>query len=176
MILRLLGPQGIAGLAASLCLAALLFVQHGQTRHWRKQSANLEQLYRGERAAHLQTELNHRRAADAALAEDRAAAARVRAEQAQINQRISDDLQTRLAAARAYAEQLRRQAAATPGDSGRGAAAPVPAIPAAPRRADQAAGQGRLPVADGLIATEQAIQLDALIKWIEQQGKVDPNR
>ena len=46
MILRLLNAQGIAGLAASLCLALLLVLQKGETRHWKKQSSQFEQLYR----------------------------------------------------------------------------------------------------------------------------------
>ena len=45
--LRLLNPQGIAGIAVSLCLAILLVIQNGDTRHWRKQSSQFEQLYRG---------------------------------------------------------------------------------------------------------------------------------
>ena len=111
-LLRLLSPQGIAGLAASLCLALLLVVQTGETRHWRKQSAQFQQLYQREQAAHRQSELNHRRAADAARAADRANAERVRAEQSSINERTSNDFEKRLADARARVEQLRRPAAA----------------------------------------------------------------
>lgn len=51
MILRFLNGQGIAGLAASLALAVLLLVQKGDTRHWRKQSSQFEQLYRAEQTA-----------------------------------------------------------------------------------------------------------------------------
>jgi hypothetical protein len=51
MLLRLLNAQGIAGLAASLCLAILLVIQKGETRHWKKQSASFDQLYRAEQAA-----------------------------------------------------------------------------------------------------------------------------
>jgi hypothetical protein len=106
-LLRLLGPQGIAGLAASLCLALLLVLQKAEIRHWRKQSGQFEQLYHREQAAHRGTELNFRGAADAARAADRANADRVRSQQAGINERTSNDLQKRLAAARAHAEQLR---------------------------------------------------------------------
>ena len=49
--LRLLNIQGIAGLAVSVCLALLLVIQRGDTRHWRKQSGQFEQLYRGEQAS-----------------------------------------------------------------------------------------------------------------------------
>ena len=64
------------------------------------------------------------------------------------------------------------QVAAHPG--GRGGA-PVPGLPASPGRADQAAGQDRLPVAEALTATEQAIQLDELIGWVRRQHAVNPN-
>ena len=50
-ILRLLNPQGVAGLAVVLCLAILLLVEKGETRHWKKQSSQFEQLYRGEQSA-----------------------------------------------------------------------------------------------------------------------------
>ena len=51
----------------------------------------------------------------------------------------------------------------------------MPALPAPPCRADQAAGEDRLPSADALVATEQAIQLDELIRWVTRQAQVDPN-
>jgi hypothetical protein len=175
MILRFLNPQGIAGLAAALCLAVLLALQHGTTSHWRKQSDEFEQLYRREEEAHLQSELNHRPAADAARAADRASAERVRTEQAAINQRTSNDLQNRLLAARAHAEQLRRQAAAAAAGPGLGRAAPVPAVPTPARQPDEATAQAGLSLADRLLATEQAIQLDELIKWVERQSEVHPN-
>ena len=50
MILRLLNIQGIAGLAASAGLALLLILAKVDARHWRKQSAQFEQLYHGEQA------------------------------------------------------------------------------------------------------------------------------
>jgi hypothetical protein len=39
----------------------------------------------------------------------------------------------------------------------------------------QAAGQDRLSAGDALTATEQAIQLDELIKWVKAQTAVDNN-
>jgi hypothetical protein len=51
----------------------------------------------------------------------------------------------------------------------------VPALPAAAGEPDEAADQAGLSVADRLIATEQAIQLDELIKWVDRQGDIDPN-
>ena len=175
MILRLLNVQGIAGLVASLCLGLLLILQKAETRHWRKQSGQFEQLYRGEQAAFAGTVANYRVAADAARAADRAVAERAAAEQSAINHRSAHDLEVRLAAARRSAERLRGEPAAAAADPRRGASAAVSRIPASAFGADQAAGEDRLPVEAALIATEQAIQLGELIKWVKAQAAVDPN-
>ena len=113
MALRLLNPQGVAGIAASVCLALLLMLQHGETRHWRKQSSQYEQLYRHSEATLSSTIATYRAAADKARADDVVNADRVRAEQARINERTSNDYEARLAAARARAraDELRRQGA-----------------------------------------------------------------
>lgn len=174
MILRLLNPQGLAGLAASICLAFLLLLQKGETHHWKKQSGQFELLYHADQAAFAQTIAGYRAAADAARAADRAAGERVREKQAAINERTANDYETRLAAARARADELRSDAPA-PAHSGIRGTASVPALSIAAAGAHEAAGEGRLPGPDALIATEQAIQLDELIKWIQHQHSVDPN-
>jgi hypothetical protein len=51
----------------------------------------------------------------------------------------------------------------------------VPGLSAAPAGAAQAASQDRLPAPDALTATEQAIQLDELIKWVRAQHEVAPS-
>jgi hypothetical protein len=48
-------------------------------------------------------------------------------------------------------------------------------LSAAARSIDETAREGRLPPADALTATEQAIQLDELIKWVRSQAQVDVN-
>ena len=174
-ILRLLNPQGIAGIAVSFALAVLLVVQKGETRHWKMQSCRFEQLYRGEQSAFAATVANYRAAAEAARADDLANAQRVAAEQRAINQRSSNEFEARLADARARAERLRLEAAATRANPGSRPGPPLPGLPASAGRADQAAGENRLPAPDALIATEQAIQLDELIKWVKAQAKVDNN-
>jgi hypothetical protein len=174
MILRLLGARGIAGIVVALCLAALLLLQKGETRHWRKQSGQFEQLYRGEQGAFAGTVANYRAAAAEARAADLASAERVKAQQSAINQRSEHDYETRLANARADAQRLRLEAATSAANSGRGGAAPVPGISVAACKPAQAAGQDRLPVDDALTATEQAIQLDELIRWVKRQSAVDP--
>jgi hypothetical protein len=175
MLLRLLNPQGIAGIAISLALAILLVVQKGETRHWKKQSAQFEQRFVAEQSVLAQTVANYRAAADAARADDRANLARVGADQRAINERTSNDFEARLAAARSLARRLRGEAAGAPADRGAGRGAPMPGLSAAPRGTAQGAGHDRLPGADALLATEQAIQLDELIKWVEKQHAVDPN-
>jgi hypothetical protein len=175
MILRFLGVRGIAGLAVALALIALLLVQKGETRHWRKQSGQFEHLYHGEQAAFAGTVANYRAAAGAARAADAANLRRVEAEQSQINERTADDYQARLAAARDRAEQLRVHPQTAASDPGARRGTPVPGLPAAPGRAAQAAGEDRLHDADALVATEQAIQLDELIKWVKRQAAVSVN-
>jgi hypothetical protein len=48
----------------------------------------------------------------------------------------------------------------------------VPAAGPAPGAAGGAAEKDGLSVADRLIATEQAIQLDELIRWVNAQAKI----
>ena len=174
-LLRLLNVQGIAGIAVALALGILLLVQKGETRHWRKESGRFEQLYGQQQAALATTVANYRAAAAQAEAADKANAGRVAAEQRAISERTSNDFEARLAAARLSAQRLRGQGAAAAADRGGGAATSVPGLSAASGRPAQAAGQDRLPRSDALTATEQAIQLDELIKWVRAQAAVDPN-
>jgi hypothetical protein len=175
MILRFLNIQGVVGIAVSLCLGLLLVLEKGETRHWRKQSGQFEQLYRGEQAAFAGTVANYRAAAEAARAADKAAAERVAAEQRAISERTIDAFHHRLADARNRGERLRREAPAAAADPrGRGSSA-VPSLSAAAGGPHQAAGQDGLSAGDRLTATEQAIQLDELIKWVKAQAKVDNN-
>jgi hypothetical protein len=173
-ILRLFNIQGIAGIAISLALAILLLAQKAETRHWRKQSASFDQLYRQDQAAFATTVANLRSAAREAEAADQANAARVAADQRTINQRTEHDYEARLVAARAAAQRLRDESEAA-ADPGAGASPPMPGLPAAAGSTAQAAGEDRLPSSDALTATEQAIQLDELIKWVQAQAAVDPN-
>jgi hypothetical protein len=174
-LLRLLNPQGIAGIAISLALAVLLLVQKGETRHWRNESGRFEQLYAKEQSALAGTVANYRAAAAVARAADQANVERVSAEQRTINERIEHDYEARLATARAAAERLRVQSAAAPADRRAGRTAGVPGLANPSSRTDEAAGQNRLSRSDALVATEQAIQLDELIKWVRRQHDVEPS-
>ena len=173
MILRFLNWQGIAGLAVLLCLGLLLTLQKSETRHWRKQSGQYEQLYRGEQAAFATTVANYRSAAEATRAADRANAERVAADQRAINERTRNDFEARLAGARAAAQRLRSEARAAAADRRDSGTAAMSGLSAAAGRVAEAAGQDRFP--DALIATEQAIQLDELIKWVRAQAAIDPD-
>ena len=173
MILRLLNIQGIAGIAVGLTLAILLAVQKAETRHWKKQSASFEQLYRAEESAFAATVGNYRAAAAEARAADAANTDRVVAEQQAINGRTAHDLETRLAAARTAAQRLRGQSEAAT-DRGARRDPSMPAVSIAAGGPAQSPEQDRLPPEDALTATEQAIQLDELIKWVRQQADVDP--
>ena len=174
-LLRFLNLQGIAGLAVAVALGILLLVQKGETRHWRKESGRFEQLYGQQQAALATTVANYRAAAAQAEAADRANVGRVAAEQRTISERTSNDFEARLAAARLSAQRLRRQSAAAAADPGARGAAPVPGLPAAPGGPAQGAGEDGLRQSDALTATEQAIQLDELIKWVERQAAVRSN-
>jgi hypothetical protein len=174
-LLRLLNLQGIAGLAVSLALGVLLVIQKGETRHWRKESARFEQLYAQEQSALAGTVANYRAAAEQARASDAANAERVAAEQRSINERATNDFEARLAAARSDAQRLRGQASSAAAGPGSRGAAPVPGLSAASGGFVEASGEDGLPQSDALTATEQAIQLDELIKWVRQQHGVDPN-
>ncbi|HEX5257452.1 MAG TPA: hypothetical protein VFW35_01585 [Sphingomicrobium sp.] len=172
--LRLLNIQGVAGLAVGLALALLLVIQKGETRHWKKESGHFEQLYGEEQTALAGTVADYRAAAAQAQASDKANAERVAAEQQSINERTSDDYEARLAAARSLAQRLRGQSAGAAADPRGGAGAPMPGLPAAAGGPLEAAGQDGFPQSDQLTATEQAIQLDELIKWVRAQAAVRP--
>ena len=175
-LLRLLNPQGVAGIAISLALAILLVVQKVETGHWKKQSARFEQLYHEQQSALSTTVSNYRAAAEQASAADHANAERVEADQRAINERTENDYQARLAAAHSLARRLRDQSASAAADPRGGPGAPVPGLPAAAGGPAEAAAQDRLPDPDAELATDQAIQLDELIQWVRKQAAVDPNR
>lgn len=172
MIPRILNLQGMVGIAAALLLIVLLTVKAGEARHLRKQSARFELLYLAEQSAAARTVANYRAAADTARAADRANAARVAAAQRLISERTTNDFEACLAAARARAHRLQHAAAAPPAAGGLARAAPLPAAGPAAGAPDRPAQENGLSLADALIATEQAIQLDELIKWVNGQAAV----
>jgi hypothetical protein len=153
------------------CVVLLALLIHDRN-HWKAKTAHYAERLAAERGAHSATVAGYRAAAAQARAADAANAARVKADQAAINERTADDYQNRIAAARAAAGGLRRTAGAAT-DPGGGGATPVPGLSAAAARAAESAGQDGLSPPERLIATEQAIQLDELIHWVKAQREVE---
>lgn len=163
-----LGLSIIAGALVALVLGGFLFSAKMQNRSLKKERDRYEQLYTKEKLAHQGTEINYRRATEEARRADAANAARVKAEQERANNETIASLRARLADAR-----LRAANAAARANSGGSGNAAVSGVPNASGGTDQASGEDRLPPADALIATEQAIQLDELIKWVKRQAGID---
>ncbi len=165
-----LSAAGLKLVIAIACALLLALTIHDRNR-WKAKTTHYASLLAGERAAHAGTVANFRAASEQARIADAANAARVRAEQAEINERTSHDFESRIAAARAAANRMRgiEAARAAPGD---GRATPVPGLPDASGGTAEATRQDGLLEPDRLIATEQAIQLDELIKWVRAQARV----
>ena len=161
-------------LGGAVAIAALLWLIQSRD-HWRDQARANDERFQAAQAAHSATVANYRAAADQARRDDAANLARVKSEQTQINERTAYDFETRIAAARALADRLRQQANPAAANPGAGRAASMPAVPAAPAAIAEGAGEDRLPQSDALTATEQAIQLDELIKWVRAQAAVQPS-
>jgi hypothetical protein len=168
------GWRGLIGIIGIATLSILLVIQKGETRHWHKKSDQFEQLYNREHMAFGQTVLNYRDAAEKARAADKANADRVLAEQAAINKERDASYEARIADARARAERAERlrnsEAGTHPGGSG---AAPVPGSGPASGGPNDLPTEDRLSDSDALIATEQAIQLDELQRWVKGIVKID---
>lgn len=157
----------VIGIGCALLLALLL---HDRNR-WKAKTAHYAEILAGERAAHSATVAGFRAAAEQARRADAANAVRVKSEQAAINHRSKHDYQSRIAVVRAAADRLRGSQGAA-ADPGRGGATLVPGLPSAAARAAEAAREDRFSDADRLTATEQAVQLDALIEWVVAQSRV----
>lgn len=168
------GTVSLKLIVAIGCALLLALLVHDRNR-WKARTSHYAELLAAERAVHSANIGNIRAAAEQARRADAANAARVRADQAAINERSIHDYESRIAAARAAAERLRGRAETVAADPRAGGATGVSALPAAAGVAAQAAGQDRLPESDALIATEQAIQLDELITWVRRQAAVPVN-
>lgn len=116
---------------------------------------------------------NMRRARAEAAALDAENINRVRDAQDAITKEIVDDYEDRIADARRRADALRLQLdAQARADPGSGGSAPMPGIPDAAARIDEATGAGGLSVAERLIATETALRIIALQGWVNRLGAV----
>ncbi|MBS4048061.1 MAG: hypothetical protein KG075_17075 [Alphaproteobacteria bacterium] len=144
-----------AALIASLCLSGWLW--HGKGKALAERDAARATL-----ASERQT---YRRAmADAGRLENERLA-RVTRQQERINADVLQDFNRRIADARARADRVRAQA-----NRGETSGVEMSGVPSASCRTDEAPS---LELSAALLATEQAIQLDELISWIERQGAVE---
>ncbi len=134
---------------------------------WRA-NGNLKEGIKAERAAHAQTVANFRKAQTEAEAMQKANLTRVAKAQEDITDETVTDYRARLADLHARYDRLRTQGnRSASGNTG------LPAVPDTAARVDEAPGENGLLAADALIASEQALQLDALITWVEAQAKVE---
>ena len=165
-------------LIALLGAVALICWQSSQIARWHRQFNSEHEAHLRDNAAHVQTVANYRAAAKAAEEADRANAARVKAAADQISKERSDEYKKRIADARARAERLRRlsQGEAGGADPCGAAAKDMPSVPKPAAGAAEATCKDRLPPSDQLIATEQAIQLDELIKWVKKVVGLDAHQ
>lgn len=147
-----------AALIASLCVCAWL---------WRANNG-LHDTIKAERARYAETVANFKDAQAKAELAQKANLARVSIQQRNITDETLDDYNRRVAVLRARYQRLLSQ-----GNRSASGNAAMPAIPDATGRIDEAADENGLPAADALTASEQALQLDALITWVERQAKVE---
>jgi len=128
---------------------------------------------RAERKAHRLTIDAYRTAQANAARAEQLRIANVRRQQQEISDHAMQDYTRALADLRARYERLRRGFAA--GAAGAPGAEPMPGLSDAARGADAAPGGDGFSLERRLIASEQALQLDALIAWVAAQARVDVN-
>jgi hypothetical protein len=157
----------VGGAGALLLLALLVNDRNG----WKSKAEFRQSQLVAEQQAHAATVSSYRAAAERARREDAENLARVTARQSTINERTAHDFESRIAAARARADELRSKHSAR-ADSGDRGDSPLPRVPAASGGAAQGAREDGLSLSDRQIATEQAIQLDELINWVKAQSVV----
>ena len=149
-----------AALITSLCLSAWLW--HGKGKAIDARDAEI--------ASHRQTKADYRTAQAVAKEMETERLVRVEKEQQEITDAALQHYNVQLAAARAKYERLRESraiAARAPGGE------PVSDVPVSSPGIDPAPDDFGLSAR--LVATGQALQLDALISWVERQAAVDPN-
>ena len=159
LLLRRIWPYLAAG---ALVVASLLFVDH---RGFQRGVASQQPAI----VALTATIADVRAKTAQARADDLSNARRVETDQQKVTTNVSTDYQRELAGLRARYDRLRTT---TTADSGSGGTAGVSGLPGAASGPDAAPAQDRLPVADALIASEQALQLGALIEWVRGQSEV----
>jgi hypothetical protein len=176
LIFKFLGIPGIVGLVASIYLGTLLALQTHKTHIEHASAVSWQQKYQGEHGALLQTIINYSQAAAQARADDAANKVRVQSEAAAISHERQTSYEARIDDARARAQRVRvPDGSATANQSSPGAA-PVSGVPGPSGGPNGPAPQTGLPADDALTATEQAIQLDELERWVAGVIGIDVNQ
>lgn len=134
---------------------------------WRANNG-LEDAIKAERAAHVQTVANFKKAQADAEAKQAHNLARVAKAQKDVTDETLDDYNRRVADLRERYKRLQSQ-----GNRSATRDPDLPAVPGTAARLDEAPRENGLPSPDALIASEQALQLDALITWNERQAKIE---
>ena len=151
---------------------------------WKKTAQIRERERDAERTAHQQTKVRIEETMLEAERLEQQRLGRVRKKQQEISDAIRQDYTSRLATVRARADSLRRDLQARTQPPAQPASLAVPGLPASSEGSAAAAEDPRLPSAAltgaeqlerDLIATEQALQLDALIDFVLRQAAIDPN-
>jgi len=122
------------------------------------------------KAAFEQQVSDYRAAYDKARADAVEAARKVETEQERITHEVSADYQARLADVRARYSRLLAEARA---DSSHAGEADLPGVPNTASGADDPASHCGLSLETRLVASEQAIQLQALQDWLRGQVAVE---
>ena len=183
--LKLLGLRGSIALALAIALAGVMWradAISADRDRWEGASRTLAGRVLEERLAHRKTKFAYRLAQAQAAKLEAQRIERVKIEQQEITDDVTKAYSFRLADARARAERLRGEIGrAGKHPTGAAGGEPVPGTGAAAGRADEAPADPGLPapsvdeLAWRLVATEQAIQLDELINWVERQAAVAVN-
>lgn len=161
---------------------------------WIETAATREAERDAERTAHAKTKTEYREAQADAARQEADRIDRVRQQQKEVTNAIESDYRRQLADLGDRAERLRKQLRTRTGAGGAPTGEPSPPLREPANRTDRAPGDHRLPPTGGepadtgpfgrtpeeqlerdIIATGQALQLDALIDWVIAQSAIDPN-
>lgn len=153
-----------AKLATALLVVALLGTVVSLTYRARWQAERIA--HAETRAAFERTVAAYRQVAIQATLDATEAARAAERKQEEITHAISADYQRRLGELRARYDRLRAQRQAHRGSAGKAGLSGVPDAAGGP---DAAAAEGRLHIDDALIASQQALQLEALQMWVREQ-------
>lgn len=197
-----IGWSGLA-ITAALTLAAYFAIQAYGLRigpihidGWKDKAETFQGERNAERTAHQATKTNYRAAQAEAALREAARLERVRAQQEEISDAIEQDYGARLAELGARAERLRQELRTRAEPAGAGGGIEGAAFRDAAGRAGEATGDRGFPATGNgseggrrgafgrteeeqlerdIVATRQALQLDALISWVLEQSAIDPN-